>query len=71
MLSTDFTFTKRQLGWILLAGGMLTFAGIVGIDIFDVGREGGIGPAQQLALVASILVAIIGLSLIPIGEHPA
>lgn len=71
MLSNHFTFTKRHLGILFLAGGLLAFAAIIGVDLLDVGREGGIGPAQQLALGASAFLALIGLSLIPLGSTPA
>lgn len=60
--------TKRQLGWLLLLGGL---AAIVAIDVFDAGREGGIGPAQQIALLFSALLALVGLSLLPLGSAPA
>jgi hypothetical protein len=71
MLRNDFTFTKRQIGFLLLIGGILAFAGIIGIDVLDAGREGGIGPAQQLALVVSAAAVLLGLSLIPLGDDPA
>ncbi len=71
MFRNDFTLTKRHLGLILLAGGTIAFIGIIGIDILDAGREGGIGPAQQTALLVSALAALVGLSLIPLGNSPA
>lgn len=71
MFSNHFTFSKRQIGWLLLGGGLLTFIAIIGVDILDVRREGGIGPAQQVALGFSALVAFIGLTLIPLGDHLA
>lgn len=71
ILSPDFTFTKRQLGIILLAIGGLSFLGILGLDLVGGGREGGIGPAQQAALIVMAFVALIGLSLIPLGNDPA
>jgi hypothetical protein len=71
MLSDHFTLTKRHLGILLFAAGILAFIAIIGVDVLDVGREGGIGPAQQIALAASALVALIGLSLIPLGSTPA
>ncbi len=71
MLSENFTFTKRHLGWLLVAGGVSVFAVVLGIDVFDVGREGGIGPAQQIALVASAASALLGATLIPLGRMPA
>ena len=71
MLREDFTVTKRQLGIFLLVVGILGFVGIIAIDLLDVGREGGIGPAQQLALIGCILIAVIGATLIPLGDTPA
>lgn len=63
--------TKRQLGWLLLLGGLAAVVAIVAIDVFDAGREGGIGPAQQIALLFSALLALVGLSLLPLGSAPA
>ncbi len=71
MLSDHFTFTKRHLGLLLLIGGVLGFLGILAIDLLDVGREGGIGPAQQIALGLMAAFALIGLTLIPLGNHAA
>jgi hypothetical protein len=71
MFSAHFTLTKRHLGWLLLLGGAAGFIGIFAIDILDVGRQGGIGPAQQIALAGMALLALVGLSLIPLGDHPA
>lgn len=71
MFKNDFTLTKRHLGWLLLGGGALAFAAIISIDLLDASREGGIGPAQQIALIVSALVALLGLSLIPLGSRPA
>lgn len=66
MFSNHFTLTKRHLGWLLLIGGVAAFAAILAIDILDAGREGGIGPAQQIALGGCVLTALVGLTLIPI-----
>jgi hypothetical protein len=63
--------TKRQLGLLLMFAGLLGFVAILGIDILDVGREGGIGPAQQIALAGSLALALFGLTLIPLGDTPA
>lgn len=71
MLSNRFTFSKRQLGILMLLAGVGAFATIIGIDIIDVGRDGGIGPAQQIALGTAALIAIVGLTLIPLGDPPA
>ena len=63
--------TKRQLGLILLLTGLLAFAGILGVDVVDIGREGGIGPAQQIALGLAGVTALVGLSLIPLKDQLA
>lgn len=63
--------TKRQLGLFFILAGGLGFAAVFGIDIVDVGREGGIGPAQQIALVGCLLLALVGVTLLPLGETPA
>lgn len=71
MFKNDFTLTKRHLGGLLLIIGALAFAVIISIDLLDAGREGGIGPAQQIALIVSALIALLGLTLIPLGSRPA
>ena len=63
--------TKRQLGIALAVIGVLGFLAILAIDVLDVGRQGGIGPAQSLALLVAAVTAIIGLTLIPLGDAPA
>ncbi|MFW5749026.1 MAG: hypothetical protein ACOCYT_05380 [Chloroflexota bacterium] len=71
MFRRDFSFTKRQLGLLLLAVGMLALVVILSIDIIDAGREGGIGPAQRIALGGAAVLAFIGLTLIPLWDDPA
>ena len=65
------SLTKRQLGWLLVIGGVLAFLAIIAIDVLDVGREGGIGPAQRIALGLMAAIALIGLTLIPLKNAPA
>lgn len=55
----------------MLLGGIVAFAAILAIDVIDAGREGGIGPAQQIALGGCVFVALVGLTLIPLGKSPA
>lgn len=89
MLTSDFTLTKAQLGWLLVAAGALSFVGVISVDVIALVQQGGlgglfsaetiaylrsplgIGPAQRLALGACVAVALIGLTLIPLGERPA
>ena len=63
--------TKRQLGTVLAILGAVGFLAILSIDLLDVGRQGGIGPAQSLALLLSAALSLVGLSLIPLGDSPA
>lgn len=71
MLSNHYTFSKRALGVLLLIVGIGGFMAILAIDVLDVGRQGGIGPAQRFALGGMIAVAVLGLTLIPLGKRPA
>jgi hypothetical protein len=71
MLRRDFTFTKRQLGIILCLIGGLAFVGLLSLDVVFGSREGGIGPAQRLALVGSAALFLIGLTLLPLKNTPA
>ena len=71
MFRNDFTLTKRQLGALLILAGVAGFAAILGIDVLDAGREGGIGPAQQIGLGLMVVMALAGLTLLPLGDSPA
>ncbi len=71
MFSRDYTVTKRQLGFAFVAIGIAGIAGVLAIDILQVGREGGIGPAQAFALFVLVALLIVGLTLIPLGDAPA
>jgi hypothetical protein len=63
--------TKRQLGVFLLIGGILAVLGILAVDVIDAGRDGGIGPTQRIALGLALALALLGLTLIPLGDDPA
>ncbi len=69
--SLEASVTKRQLGIILLVVGVGAFVGILAIDVVGAGREGGIGPAQQAALIGMAFIALLGATLIPLGDKPA
>jgi hypothetical protein len=71
MFKHDLALTKRQLGLLLVIGGALGFLAIIAIDVIDAGREGGIGPAQRIALGLMGAVVLLGLTLIPLGKQPA
>lgn len=69
--SQDYTISKRLLGILLILGGAAGFIGILMIDVLDVGREGGIGPSQRLALGGCVALILLGLTLLPLGNTPA
>jgi hypothetical protein len=71
MFSEKFTLTKRLLGLLMLVAGVGGFIAVLAVDLLNPAREGGIGPAQRFALGACALIAVIGLTLIPLGDHPA
>ena len=71
MFSNTFTLTKRHLGILMVLGGILGFISILAIDVLDFGREGGIGPAQRIALGGCIAILIIGLTLLPLRDQDA
>ena len=63
--------SKRQLGLLLVLAGSVGVVGVLAVDLLNAGREGGLGPAQSLALAAMILVVLVGLTLLPFGDRPA
>jgi hypothetical protein len=63
--------TKRMVGIALLLLGLAIAGSTVAVDLIGAGRWGGLGPAQQLALIVGGIVALTGLSLIPLGDRPA
>lgn len=71
MFSNHFTLTKRLLGWLMVIGGGMGFVVILSIDLLQPGRPGGVGPVQQIALGGMIAIALVGLTLIPLGDAPA
>ena len=63
--------TKRMVGLALTALGLLMAIGTVAVDWVGAGKWGGLGPAQQVALLVGRGVFVVGLSLIPLGDRPA
>lgn len=69
--SRNFTFTKRQIGLLMFIGGLVGVIALLALDAVGGGREGGIGPAQRLAIILMGVIAFVGLTLIPLGSDPA
>jgi hypothetical protein len=67
----DPPLTKRQLGWLIVAGGVLLATATLSADLLGAGRFGGLGPAQRQALAAAGLAIAFGLTLVPLGRRPA
>ncbi len=63
--------TKRLLGLGFAATGLISTIGLLALDFVRQSDFQGIGPMQRLALIASIIVLIVGLTLIPFGDSPA
>lgn len=55
----------------MLLAGVGGIALILGVEVLQIGREGGIGPAQRQALIVMGVLAAAGLTLIPLGNDPA
>jgi hypothetical protein len=71
VLHPNFSFSKRQIGILLLLGGGAGFVLLLLLDVIGMGREGGYGPAQRAGLALFAAAALLGLSLIPLGDQPA
>lgn len=63
--------TKRQLGFVFIALGVLAIAGMFLMDLVGAGQFQGIGPAQRLALLGAGVVILVGITLLPFGDNPA
>lgn len=67
----EFSFSKRQIGLLLLLIGGAGFLLLLLLDVVGMGREGGFGPAQRAGLGIFAAAALLGLTLIPLGDVPA
>jgi len=67
----DKHLTKRELGILCVGAGLLAFVGVLALDLIRSSTEGGIGPAQRIALVLAVILVLLGLSLLPLGDDTA
>ncbi len=65
---SEYTLTKRHLGLILLAAGLLFVMGMV---ILELVKRDGFGTVQKLGVAGGIASLLVGLSLLPLGDRPA
>ena len=63
--------TKRQLGIGFIAIAVLAVVGSFVYDFLGGGQFSGVGPAQRMALLGAVLLALVGVSLLPLGDRPA
>ncbi len=63
--------TKRQLGIVVIAFGILVVLGIVSVDVVGAGKWGGFGPLQRIGIVLSAAAIVVGCVLVRLGNRPA
>lgn len=69
LLRDDFTFTKRHLGAALLVGGVLLAVAMLLAEWLDA-DSGGFGLVQQIGTAFGLLAAVLGATLLPLGDQP-
>ena len=62
--------TKRQLGYLLIAIGLLIIAGAIGANLIG-GRDAGFGPFQAIGLAGGAAIIVMAIPLIRLGNRPA
>lgn len=63
--------TKRQLGILTGALGLIVVLGLVAVDLVGAGQWAGFGPLQRLGIATSLVFVAVGLILFRIGDRPA
>jgi hypothetical protein len=71
MFESDIIVSKRALGMLMIAGGVLVAAAASLADVTGTGLRAGLGPFQQVMLGISALSIILGLPLLWLGNRPA
>lgn len=64
------SMTKRRLGWLLIVIGTGLAVGAVLLELLQTG-QGGFGAVQRIAAVGGGLSALVGLTLLPLGDRLA
>ncbi|HTP11732.1 MAG TPA: hypothetical protein VMP08_25940 [Anaerolineae bacterium] len=62
--------TKRQLGYLFIAIGLLVIAGAIGANLIG-GRDAGFGPFQALGVGGGVVIILMAIPLIRLGNRPA
>jgi hypothetical protein len=63
--------TKRQLGIVVIALGLLLILGITAVDFIGAGRWSGFGPLQRAGIGLSLAAITVGCILVRLGDRPA
>jgi small-conductance mechanosensitive channel len=63
--------TKRQLGYGVVALGVLVALGTVGVDLAGAGQWSGFGPLQRIGVGLGVAGLAVGIVLIRLGDRPA
>ena len=69
ILDEDFTLTKRMVGVVLFVVGVLLTVGMLAMEL--VIASDGFGTVQVIATGLGIASALLGLTLLPLGDQPA
>lgn len=70
LFSEDFTFTKRHLGVMLTAAGVILLAATFAAEAVN-SQSAGLGTMQKLGIVLGVASTLAGLTLLPLGSRPA
>lgn len=63
--------TKRQLGIVVIALGLLILLSTIGVDFIGAGQWGGFGPLQRIGVGLGAAAIGVGFILIRLGDRPA
>ena len=62
--------TKRQLGYLFIAAGLLVIAGALGANFIGA-RDAGFGPFQAIGLGGGVVIVLMAIPLIKLGNRLA
>lgn len=62
--------TKRQLGFIFIAIGLLVIGGVLAANLIGA-RDAGFGPLQKIGVAAGVSILLMAIPLIRLGNRPA
>jgi len=62
--------TKRQLGYLFIAMGLLIAIGAIAANFIG-GRDAGFGPFQALGFGGGVVIILMAIPLIKLGDRPA